>query len=66
MTVFFIVLSDILVTWEKMAENNMCFERLIFYDLLNGQKSCSQDETNHWVFVGSWPGPLILEGWGPP
>ena len=38
---------DILAIRENMAEKHMFFERLIFDDLLDGQKSHSQDEKNH-------------------
>ena len=51
MTLIFDVFFDILAKWEKMAEKNMFFERSIFDDFLDGQKSRSQDEKNHWVFA---------------
>ena len=47
MTLIFDVFFDILAKWEKMAEKNMFFERSIFDDLLDGQKSRQKGEQNH-------------------
>ena len=42
MALIFDVFFDILAKWEKLAEKNMFFERSIFNDFLDGQKSRSQ------------------------
>ena len=42
MTLIFDVFFDILAKWENMAETNVFFERSIFEDFLDGQKSRSQ------------------------
>ena len=47
MTVIFDVFADILAKWETNGRKHMFFEKLIFDDLLDGQKSRSQDEKNH-------------------
>ena len=52
MTVICDVFADILGKWETNGRKKRFFEKLIFDDLLDGQKSRSQDEKNHWLSAG--------------